>query len=35
MAAVANCCHEAWRWNKVKSKPDRDDALKLARMDSR
>ena len=29
---VANCCHEAWRWQKVKRKTDRDDALKLARM---
>jgi transposase len=29
---VANCCHEAWRWRKVKRKTDRDDALKLARM---
>jgi hypothetical protein len=29
---VANCCHEAWRWNKVKRKTDRDDALKLAKM---
>ena len=30
--AVANCCHEAWKWNKVKRKTDRDDALKLAKM---
>ena len=30
--AVANPCHEAWRWTKVKRKTDRDDALKLARM---
>jgi hypothetical protein len=30
--AVANANHEAWRWNKVKRKTDRDDALKLARM---
>ena len=29
---VANCCHEAWRWRKVKRKTDKDDALKLARM---
>ncbi len=29
---VANCRHEAWRWNKVKRKTDRDDALKLAKM---
>jgi transposase len=29
---VANCCHEAWRWNKVKRKTDKDDALKLAKM---
>jgi transposase len=29
---VANCRHEAWRWNKVKRKTDKDDALKLARM---
>jgi transposase len=29
---VANCCHEAWKWNKVKRKTDRDDALKLAKM---
>ena len=29
---VANCCHEAWRWNKVKRKTDRDDAIKLAKM---
>ena len=30
--AVANPCHEAWRWTKVKRKTDKDDALKLARM---
>jgi transposase len=29
---VANCCHEAWKWNKVKRKTDRDDAIKLAKM---
>ena len=29
---VANCRHEAWRWNKVKRKTDKDDALKLAKM---
>ncbi len=29
---VANPCHEAWRWRKVKSKTDRKDALKLARL---
>ena len=29
---VANCCHEAWRWNKVKRKTDKDDAIKLAKM---
>src|SRR5687768_10065921 len=29
---VANCRHEAWRWNKVKRKTDRDDAHKLAKM---
>ena len=29
---VANCRHEAWRWNKVKRKTDRDDAYKLAKM---
>jgi hypothetical protein len=29
---VANCHHEAWRWNKVKRKTERDDALKLAKM---
>ena len=29
---VANCCHEAWKWNKVKRKTDKDDALKLAKM---
>jgi transposase len=30
--AVANCCHEAWKWNKVKRKTDKDDAHKLAKM---
>jgi transposase len=30
--AVANCCHDAWKWKKVKRKTDRDDALKLAKM---
>ena len=30
--AVANPCHEAWRWTRVKRKTDRDDALKLAKM---
>ena len=29
---VANPQHEGWRWNKVKRKTDRDDALKLARL---
>ena len=29
---VANCCHEAWKWRKVKRKTDRDDAHKLAKM---
>lgn len=29
---VANCCHEAWKWNKAKRKTDKDDALKLAKM---
>ena len=29
---VANCCHESWRWRRVKRKTDRDDALRLARM---
>lgn len=29
---VANCCHEAWKWNKVKRKTDKDDALKIAKM---
>ena len=29
---VANPSHEAWRWRKVKSKTDRKDALKLARL---
>lgn len=31
---VANTLHEAWQWRKVKRKTDRDDALKLARMES-
>src|SRR3954447_17296199 len=31
-ALVANPCHEAWQWRKVKRKTDKDDALKLARM---
>jgi transposase len=30
--AVANPCHEAWRWSRVKRKTDRDDALKLAKL---
>jgi hypothetical protein len=30
--AVANCCHEAWKWRKVKRKTDKDDAHKLAKM---
>jgi transposase len=30
--AVANCCHEAWKWRKVKRKTDKDDAFKLAKM---
>ena len=30
--AVANCCHEAWKWKKVKRKTDKDDALKLAKL---
>ncbi len=30
---VANCCHEAWKWRKVKRKTDKDDALKLVRME--
>jgi transposase len=30
--AVANPCHEAWRWTKVKRKTDKDDALKLAKL---
>jgi transposase len=29
---VANCCHEAWRWTRVKRKTDKDDALKLAKL---
>jgi transposase len=29
---VANPSHEAWRWRKVKSKTDRKDTLKLARL---
>lgn len=29
---VANTCHEAWRWQNVRSKTDRKDALKLARL---
>ena len=29
---VANPCHEAWRWRNVRSKTDRKDALKLARL---
>jgi transposase len=29
---VANPNQEGWRWNKVKRKTDRDDALKLARL---
>ena len=29
---VANPQHEGWRWNKVKRKTDRGDALKLARL---
>jgi transposase len=29
---VANPRQEGWRWNKVKRKTDRDDALKLARL---
>lgn len=29
---VANPAHEGWRWKKVKSKTDRKDALKLARL---
>lgn len=31
-AQVANPNHEGWRWNHVKRKTDRDDALKLARL---
>jgi len=30
---VANCCHEAWKWRRVKCKTDKDDALKLVRME--
>ena len=29
---VANPAHEGWRWNRVKRKTDRDDALKLAKL---
>ncbi len=29
---VVDTRHEAWRWNKVKRKTDREDALKLARL---
>lgn len=29
---VANPNHEAWRWQRVKRKTDRDDAVKLARL---
>jgi hypothetical protein len=29
---VANPQHEGWRWNRVKRKTDRGDALKLARL---
>ena len=29
---VANTCHEAWKWRRVKRKTDKDDALRLARM---
>jgi len=29
---VVDTRHDAWRWNKVKRKTDRDDALKLARL---
>ena len=29
---VANPNHEGWRWNQVKRKTDRDDALKLAKL---
>lgn len=29
---VANPNHEGWRWNRVKRKTDKDDALKLARL---
>src|SRR6185503_13450427 len=29
--AIANPCHEAWRWTRVKRKTDKDDALKLAK----
>jgi hypothetical protein len=32
VVSVANPCHEAWRWTKVKRKADKDDALKLAKM---
>lgn len=30
--AIANPCHEAWRWSRVKRKSDKDDALKLAKL---
>ena len=30
--AIANPSHEAWRWNRVKRKTDKDDALKLAKL---
>jgi transposase len=30
--AIANPCHEAWRWSRVKRKTDKDDALKLAKL---
>jgi transposase len=30
--AVANPSHEAWRWKNVKTKTDRTDALKLAKL---
>ncbi len=29
---VANTTHDAWRWQNVKKKTDRDDTLKLARL---
>jgi transposase len=31
---IANPQHEGWRWNRVKRKTDRGDALKLARLSS-